>query len=33
MWIEEGMKDNKEGDPYEISTPENVMNWLKQNKG
>ena len=33
MWIEDGIKDNKEDDPYKISTPENVMNWLKQNKG
>lgn len=32
MWIEEGIKDNKEGDPYKISEPQNVLNWIKQNK-
>lgn len=33
MWIENGIKDNMEDDPYKISTPENVLNWVKQIKG
>ena len=32
LWIEEGIEDNKEEDPYEISTPENILNWFKQQK-
>ena len=33
MWIENGIKDNMEDDPYKISTPENVINWVKKIKG
>ena len=32
LWIENGIEDNKEGDPYEISTPQNILNWFIQQK-
>jgi peroxiredoxin len=28
-FVESGLEDNAEGDPYEVSTPENVLNYLK----
>lgn len=30
-FIEEGLSDEMESDPYEASTPENVLAWLKAN--
>ena len=32
MWIEQNIVDNAEDDPYVITEPDNVLNWLKQNK-
>jgi peroxiredoxin len=29
MFVEEGQRDNAETDPYEISTPENVLEYVK----
>lgn len=28
MFIEDGMDDNAENDPYEVSSPENIMAWV-----
>ena len=28
-FVESGFEDNAEGDPYEVSTPENILNYLK----
>lgn len=30
MFIEDGMDDNAENDPYEVSSPENVMAWMQR---
>ena len=29
IWVEEGMRDNADTDPYEVTTPENVMNYIR----
>lgn len=31
LWVEEGMRDNADTDPYEASTPENVLNYIAAN--
>tara|TARA_Y100000992_G_scaffold289493_1_gene244107 strand:+ start:578 stop:1126 length:549 start_codon:yes stop_codon:yes gene_type:complete len=33
LWIEVGMHDNREDDPYEVTTPENIINWFNTNGG
>ncbi len=32
MWIEQNIVDNAEDDPYVLTEPDNVLNWIKQNK-
>jgi peroxiredoxin len=29
LFVEDGMRDNADTDPYEVSTPENVLNYLR----
>ena len=29
LFVEEGMRDNADTDPYEVSTPENVLNYIR----
>ena len=29
IWVEEGMRDNADTDPYEVTTPENVLNYIR----
>ena len=31
-FIEEGFEDNCESDPYEMSSPQNILKFLKENK-
>ncbi len=31
LFVEEGMRDNADTDPYEVSTPENVLEYVKEN--
>jgi len=28
IFVEEGLRDNADTDPYEVSTPENVLNYV-----
>jgi hypothetical protein len=32
MWKEDGICENSEEDPYDATTPENVLEYLKQEK-
>jgi peroxiredoxin len=29
LFVEEGMRDNSDSDPYEETTPENVLNYIR----
>jgi len=31
MFVEEGLKDNASEDPYNVSSPDHVLKWLKEN--